>query len=220
MKELAKSILIILPPIRLYLDDLRAVEKIFKENTEGYKITIEGYELESIEELVEIGKTKIHWLRLQAREPYIVLTLFERNADIYSHDSQVADKGIVEKIRDVVEPRKARMHNLPYWLMWSLTGLILTFLIVDLPQSLYSFPPTTTMGKILLALGVLAYVGFNVLCWSWARRLATEWYTVIHLKNRGDEKNFFSRNRDQLITILITAVLTSLGTLFVLWLTG
>lgn len=53
MKKLPQSIFILLPPVRLFVEDIELIEEIYKINCKSYKIRTEEYEIDCLEELKE-----------------------------------------------------------------------------------------------------------------------------------------------------------------------
>lgn len=71
MKKLDKRIHESFPPTTLYLDDLKDIERILRENCKDIQIVYADYKYDSVEEMVNaIGPKEVKTIDLEASKPY------------------------------------------------------------------------------------------------------------------------------------------------------
>lgn len=83
IKKIEKSINIELPPIKIFLEDIKAIEEILKDNCESFKIETKDYQLDSCDEFQQISETKLNYIKISSSQPFISIELEENIADIY-----------------------------------------------------------------------------------------------------------------------------------------
>jgi len=125
-----------LPTVKLFLDDLQEIDKILRESCSSYNITfndnesklnlindaiqeidifelyssytitLDEYELESIDEIKEIEeKQDFHNLQIRLTKPFFVLEIDEFDTHIYSREDSLCI-GITERIKPIIQKRK------------------------------------------------------------------------------------------------------------------
>ena len=133
MKKLEKSISIKIPPVRLFLEDVKAIEEVYKEHFETYEIRTNEFKLDSVEELKDIGKDKLSDLSFSSVDPYAHVKLSEYTAEIYSPRDDVKSTGIIAKLKNILAKRVTPIRYL--------AGNCLVFPFVILIYSfVYLFP--------------------------------------------------------------------------------
>src|SRR4030043_175056 len=107
MRKIKKPISIKIRPIRLFLEDVKEIENVFKEHCETYTILTDDYELESLEELEKIGKEKITGLSFKSSKPDISLNISKNGVSIYSSpdNEDITSTGILSKLKDILSAR-------------------------------------------------------------------------------------------------------------------
>lgn len=212
LKKVAKPISIKIPPIRLFLEDVEAIEEVYKEYCKEYKITTDEYELDCTEDLRKIEKDKLGELCFESSEPHIVVDFHPSRASIYSSDSSVISTGVVSKIRAILAKRTTPLRYFAkFWLVIVMTGAV----ALSLPL----------FGKILPNIEMFPIMAFSVLgiliCWIvWAAMFEDKYYSLIYLKTRSSQKNFFLRNKDQVLLSIFSAFLGAAMSFLVLWAMG
>jgi hypothetical protein len=73
IKERKHDLSKILPPVKLFLEDLRRLESIYRDNCESYQIVTDKYELSSFKELEDLENHQIAELKIVSLNPYICL---------------------------------------------------------------------------------------------------------------------------------------------------
>ena len=211
MKKRRKSISVSIPPIRLYLEDIKKIEEVYKEHFETFKIITEDFEFDSVEDLKKLEKYKLSSLSFESSEPYIHVDLSRSNARIYSSNDDAESVGIVTKLKNILEKRITPLK----FLLSNWIAFILIFLLIS-SNIIYSI----FYGKsgIFILISFCSYLILNSLWSILGWRLDLRKYSMIYLTNRISRRNFFSRNKDQIILAGISAILGSIATFFVLWL--
>ena len=212
LKKVTKSISIKIPPIRLFLEDVAAIEEVYKDYCKGYKIITDEYELDCTEDLRKIEKDKLGQLCFKSSEPYIVVDFYPNRARIYSSDSSIISTGIVSKIRAILAKRTTPLRYFTSIRLVAVVG-------VALALSWQFF------GKILSNTNELRIIALTVLgiwiCWfACAATFENKHYSLIYLKTKSSQKNFFLRNKDQVLLAIFSAFIGAAMTVLVLWVMG
>ncbi|MEK7080851.1 MAG: hypothetical protein AAB902_00425 [Patescibacteria group bacterium] len=189
----------------LYLDDLSSLEEIFKEsNPKKYKLETKDFEYQSTSELKE-DNSIIHELVFRTHEPYISLSFDKNSARIYTDNDDLTTSGLISKINNKIKPTEQKglfyiVKIIPFigpptfvWTLlsgifyWKKNGEILSILLFI----------------IAIITGFASYLSFKKDIWE---------YSTIELSLRKNKKNFFERNKDQLINTIISVLLGAILT--------
>lgn len=183
-----------LPIAKLYLDDLKKIDEILKENSLIYKVTLDEYELESIGEILSIkDKQEFTKLSIRAIEPHFYLSLgTSLTARTWmSHEDDCTVLGVIEKIKPII---KERRNN------WRFFSNILNFFLVIVVIILVWIYFETKNSSILMFA--------NVILWSFIfKSLFVKEKDVVVFKsiNFEERTSYFTRNKDQIITNILSA---------------
>lgn len=187
----------------IFLDDLKEIEKLFKKYSSGdIYITTNGYEYESIEELTtHLSQQKIKNIKLSAHAPLVYLDIDRLSSRLYSSANCDNSIAVFHNINDILskcQPKMSWLYNYKSLIFISIFGGLLNSFVAKIPENYSSI----FSAWILL----YCYYIFRVIFFRPSKIL---------LINRHTQKNFFQRNKDQLLLTLITIILTILGTLLV-----
>lgn len=211
MKELSKSIRVDLPPLRLYVEDIREIEEVYKKSFNNYKIIVENFEIDSSEELSLIkektGKDELNRLSFESMDPYIRLDLSPSGGSIFSLTDDNICRGVIDKLKEIVLRRASSLRYI--FNTWFLAGLavLVGFLSATLARK----------GNTVWIISIITLYGFCAMWATWVYKFKFRKYCVIFLRSRGSQKNFFARNKDQILLSIISAFFGSIMTLIVLW---
>ena len=216
MKKLAQRILIDLPPVRLYLDDLEEIETILKSEFKRLKIRSEGFELSSVSELREFKKDKVKDLDISVCDSfYMYLSLNKGSARISSEQDDIRVVGIIEKIKQIVT-RKSSVFKFMRWkdlllihlVISAVCGLLLAKFLVSLmspgPSGFLFGGRPIYMGALLSFFAIVDFLLY---------RLAFRSYSVIYLLPKNESPGFLKRNKDQLLVAFISALIGAIAAL-------
>jgi hypothetical protein len=206
MKKIKQNITTYLSKAKLFFDDLEQIDKLLKESWSSYTLIIDEYELDSIDEIKSIEEKKdFHELEVRVRQPYFRLTIDQRRTYISSDDDPVCI-GITEKIKPIFKKRTKILDDfhgfewvLPMLLSW--LNLFLSHYYKDLyPDSI---------EYIIFGLIILLCIGIVV--------FGNHKSIVFTTKKSNEESNYFTRNKDQVITILLSGLIGLATGIFIAW---
>ena len=188
-------------PVVLWLDDLTELFAAVKERAAIALLATDNYTFETIEELKEhFGSQTQFALRIECSQPFGYIEFSRVWVKTYiSPGPQSAQ--LFHDIDGILEPRQRKfgfLYNI--WLLWPvLVGA--GFLPHYVDQQVAKI--------IVIAQGVLAAWFF------WAGFVSVRRSAVIRLQRRSEASPFFERNKDQLVLLLIGALVGGLVTMAV-----
>jgi hypothetical protein len=208
MKRIPPSIITPLSQAKLFLDDLEEIDKILTESWSSYILTIDEYELNSIHEITQIeGKQDFNKLEIRLTEPRFSLILDGRPFGV-SYISSSKDNqciGTIERIKPII---KKRIIQQKYFIFFSIFLFLLIFVdFLNKNYNLYSglIEDIVQITKLLLAVAIVLFVIGDFF-------IRTKWKGIIVFTNKrsNQQPNYFTRNKDQLITVLISGVISGI----------
>jgi uncharacterized membrane protein len=194
MKKLEKSIFVNLPPVKLFLEDIEAIEEIYKENCETFEIRTDSYILNSSEELRNLGQEKLNYLYFGSWNPYITLEIEGNSVHIYSGRDDAISIGIVNKIKSILD---RRINFLSYFANSWILIIILNSI------NLFLFWLNHTNSKVWVSNTELV----NSLIIMFCVFFASTKKSVAYLEN-SKSKNFFTINRNQFFLLISGGIIT------------
>ena len=185
------------PPILLWLGDLEEIESTFKSWASSVKFKTTDTEYDAVSELAaDIKEDNIFDLEIVCSSPYASVDLQHwSSALLYVTASEnPANAGVFHSI-DAILKRGARKFQSP--LIQS--GLLLACFAI--PFGIVRITGMQWVGWFAPVLTTIWSVVF------FGARLAH--YNIIRLQHRGGSKSFWKRNKDQIITTLLTTLITA-----------
>ena len=217
MKKIKKPITKELPLFKLYLDDLESIYDILKQNAKDIVIRVdtgsEEYQSEDIKQLKELETKRIHDLSIECRDPYIRIGFYPSFAEINFGEDSTYNRGILSEIEDIISKRKVSLGRFlaSNWTA-GLSGALIGISIFGIPIILRK---EQEMSYVWLCLALLL-IGILLAISSY--RFALKSHSTIVLIERKEEISFWRRNKDQIVVAIIAAIIGSLITALVLWL--
>jgi hypothetical protein len=211
MKRIKKSISIEIPPVRLFLEELKAIEKVYKEHFETYKIKTEDFELDSLDELRDIEKAELKNLSFESSNPYIRVAFSPRNATIFSFEDSVNSTGIVTKLKNISDKGITPLRYLSSAWCWVPFNVLFLIFVLLFPPKEYT---------VAFGIGLASFTGMAIVWILWSYRFATKKHSLIFLTSRRSQRNFFLRNKDQILLSVFSVVIGALISLLALWTKG
>ena len=212
MKKVKQSIYTTLSTAKLFLDDLEEIDKILKESWSSYTLTIDEYELESLNEITQIEeKQNFNKLEVRLTEPYFTLNIDEDRTYIYS-DNHSLCIGVIERIKPIIKRRKAYFNSSFFFWVFIILNVLLLFSFL-LENTFYKGLYSDLIEYIVLGLTILSSIKVVVSSFSKNRKN----FTVFTTKKSNKQSNYFTRNTDQIITILISGFIGLITGIFVAW---
>jgi len=200
MKTLKQPISKELPLTRMYLDDVKAIYDILKNNCGSVEITTDKYEISDVTKLKDIGESQIHTLNFECRDPYISINLFPSHGRIYISEDSTITRGILSQIEDILNKCKRKIASiLDSFSAYIILGLLLSTSLVMISKF--------TEGWLSITLVIFIILIF-ILYYGQTYRLSLHQHSTIILSERRERANFFKRNKDQIIVGLIIAIVS------------
>ena len=194
--------------LTLYLDDLEEIEDILK-GSDGLNFRSIEYKFENIAELSEQYKDQqLRSIRIFSFDPYVEIVL-EKSVNILHCNTSDPTKGsgIFHRLDNVLTraSRKPRVLYPDFWHINIMGSVIIVIFIASIANLLLwdtaaYFPPFVKFGldsNVRISINLILA---SLVWWS----LLTRRVKII-ISRRSQRRNFFVRNRDQLITNLIVA---------------
>lgn len=211
MKEIPQPIDKSFPPLKLYIDDIATLYDLLKKNCAKVTLLTTKYELQDVSLFKECGPKDIHELRFRCHDPYISLDFLPSRARLHIDDSSIVNKGLAYEITAILQKRIRKCLR-PFSSVVFVS--IIGFIAFLLPIMIIVRAPYDIGASILGLCLFLAYILFGALSMVFSLKR----YSTIVFSESNRQSSFLSKNRDQLIIVVITVVLTALATSLVNWL--
>ncbi len=192
------------PHIRLYLDDIQEIHKLFLNTFSKCEITAEGYKLNDFSEILQLNKAQVTELKMvSTTTDYELIVEFSISTGgvhfSVSDDDALEGLGVGKKIDEIISKRHATFHNiLDSWWFPIVPGPLFAIGIFLL---FYSH-----VGLVLLALCVAIWI----LILLDATRSYPKYHSLVYLVSRHDKTGFFQRHKDQILLHLLNSIITGL----------
>jgi len=213
MRKIAKSKSETIGPVILYFDDLGLLVDIFNEACESVEIETNGYELDNINEIKDLREELITSLSIKGINPYVTLEFSPHSIRLYISEESFVQIGVLESVKNFLSIRARKWSWLTQNSFGAGASIPIAFSFI-----IYAFnkPDLHSIGLATLTLGI-------AIMWNWSNYHGTlNRHTIIYpLENRRGKRTFFQRNKDQIVLIFLTAIVTSVITFLVTkWLTN
>jgi len=211
MKKIQKPLSKELPPVKIYLDDLKQIYEILKEKVKSIEITTEDYEVDDINQLKNLDSKKLNYLSMECSDPHITIEFDSSSASIYFAEDSTYNRGILSEIEEILTKRRVFLGRFlaSNW-AFGLNGMFVGFFFFAMVSIIRS--NFMSAGWLFLAL-LLLFCILMVLQF----RFALRGYSTIVLSERRELVSFWKRNSDQILVAIIAAIIGSLITVAALW---
>lgn len=201
MEKVPEPVFWNVPKLRLYREDVAELLAIFERTAEHVEVEVGGYRLSGAEELIEVPLEETSTLSIEARNPYVSLTLAPSSGRLYANasDGSVA-RGLADEVRVSLMRRRDRSGTAGVRLGYVGPGIATSALMVAGAAYVRGRSSATVAGLFLL---VLASVIYTV----WAYRARFRHHARIVLKSRAETPGFFRRNGDSIILVIFSVLL-------------
>jgi hypothetical protein len=186
----------------LWFEDVTEIVTFLQAKCRSVEISTENYKFKSIEELKEhAGLQTLPVLQIHCHEPYVTIDLTRMEARLYvSHGDHAAS------ISHEIDPILAQCQR---WLPWAYSSWFATVYLIVVFGSDYLFLWGRTDTPSVIVFQVL---GLGFLWIMWAAFVSVRRSSVIRMQRRADRRPFVERNQDQLIMLLIGAIVGGMVT--------
>jgi len=205
MQKRIKSETIRLPPINLYLEDIESIYQIFKNNCDEVAILTDNYFITNIENLNNLEGEVLHNVTirgcLKGIPDYISFYAKPNDAYIYTENSTPLNLGIMQTIKQVIQPRTRKIHRI----FISFIGIIFIMFV----------PLILLIVSSTLLKGIIEYLVFGLIIVLWIllfsryRRLSEKIYSTVFMTKRKQVVSNFSKFKGEIIVGIIVGIITS-----------
>lgn len=192
MKKTASKHFEDFPSVTLYLSDVQEILEILESECKKVILDTGNYQDVKPSELNELAKEIVNKrfpdIYIKAYDPYISIDLRSYGISVYISEDAIKQRGVVSKIRDVMNSRTRRHFG-------KLTNA-LTLL------------PAMAAGALVVAdeyklAGIMAAISFVAIYPVVKYQMANK--VVICTENKSQRASFFERRKDELIIGLVSA---------------
>lgn len=185
---------------RLFREDLISIEEIITGELKPreYKLETAKYEYEKVD-LIPKDSGVVNEFHIRTYSPVIFIDFSRNSARIYAEEDDLITIGAFEKILKILKNRERKISlwssKVALWVAPILFGL-------SIPQIIELGEIKSEKLWIALSVAVLAAI-----CWIVSFRRILYKFSVINLFFSNEKPNFFRRNKDQIILLIIGASL-------------
>jgi hypothetical protein len=182
------------PITRFVREDIIELMKIFLENCQKTVLVIEGYKLNSIEELKELPLKEAVNFKFQGYDPYISVESLRFQSRIYLSDTDnVTQQGMKAKIDEIFKRNKS---ILSYFESAFLNIIVMLGIGILLGQlSKYNLTATVILTIVIAS------------CWFYSYYTSMKRHTVVYLtKSKVDLTLWEKHGEGAIVTFIITVV--------------
>jgi len=210
VQDTQRSYSIWLKNIELYKEDLEEIVSVFESSNTNYKLVVNGYELDDVNELQELDKKSRSVFSIRNINsidfyPHLKIELTKKSLFIYQNPaSDVNLSGLAFQVKSIVEGKTNKFLRFISSPLFPIIYLVPTFFL-----PLFE---TSYLQKILIS--CLSYSMFG-LQYLWIYSYHSKNNCILFLTNKWEKENFFSKNKDTIIISIGSAVIGAiLGALF------
>lgn len=198
MEKISQSLSKEYLPLVIYKDDLETLIDILATNGNEVEIRVDNYSYESISELISHkGLQPLNSIEISSNNPYCHIKLNTLSADLYVGDDSYKASGTFHHLDKVLISCLRKPSFLySYYTMW----------IINLSCSALSALDNAKTNNDLIHF--LAYYTFLPLIWTaYVLFIRMKKHSTIRLGKRSEATNFFRRNSDQILLMIVSAVI-------------
>ncbi|MDO8789897.1 MAG: hypothetical protein Q7J42_17615 [Sulfuritalea sp.] len=194
MEKITNKISEDFPPTTLYLDDLAQIVEVLAQACKEIEIKTGEYKITDPSELTELASKfpagRFDHVYLKGYDPFISIDLRTYGVSAYISEDTLVQRGIVSKVRDIVNSGKKKNPGWFYVALSNVAVLVGTWQIVSKEY---------VVGALLILLS-LATIPLNV-------RSGMKNKVIVHSQQRSEVKTFFERKKDDIALAGISAIL-------------
>lgn len=182
------------PPTTLYLDHLSQIVGLLGESCKSIEVRTGNYKITNPSELNELASKfpggRFNDIYLQGYSPFIKIDLRTYGVSAYISEDTLVQRGIVSKVRDIVNGSKKRR---PGWFYSAMLNLAVMIGIWQIMAKEY------VVGALLIFLPLSA-IPFVV-------KYGMKNKVIVHSRQRSEVTTFLERKQDDIILVAVSAVL-------------
>jgi hypothetical protein len=201
MKKVSDSLKAEYSMLRLYKTDLVEISETINLLSKESTWTTDKYSYDSFKEFVSNNNEKeLRQLKIRSYQPSVIIDLYRHSGELTVYSDEISHEGLYNRLNKILFKRQLKVSFLFNGrIFWS---LLLLLLIINLLFKIPNRISELIYGVLIFIQGIGGYL-------SLTRN------SIILMYNRDEEKNFWTRNKDQIILLLLGAILGSVLTMIV-----
>lgn len=198
MKKRAKELSQLLPPVKLFLDDIEKIVEIAGELSEEIELWTDEYSFASVSDLSQLQQEELTTFGVRSGYFDLWLNFTPRYVSLMVRGNTATHIGVFEELKNFIQSRRRKFStaykNLLRWILGSVAiGIAIAAPILHIKGLLL-------IGAFATAITLTA---FNILYSYILHRK----YSIIILKKRIEQPSFLKRNKDKIILSLFSAII-------------
>ena len=199
--------------VNLYRDDLEKIIDFLSEVSDRVEISDNNYTYDSIDELLDQRGVKPKMISISSYSPFVSIDLKPHSVWLYCCDSEKDSLYAYDRIEEILKKRRLFLSRIFSPAVGIFFFSILLILMIFVPTDLVK----TWLPNFWSRLSLVALL-FGIPSLSFFLKNGA--FSSVVLLRSYEQKNFFIRQKDDLIKIIVGAVLGALLTLFMLYIKG
>jgi hypothetical protein len=181
-------------PVKLYFDDIDEIFQLLSVECSEVVVSTDDYVLSDINQLKDFGD-KVSNIEIITHEPFININIGSEN-HIFASQNSIRERGIADGVKEILEIRKRKfsLNSSHHNKILSYLGFPIFLLLIL--SSLIIYSDLMIYPAVILAIAIVAIFIYT--------QLVSAIKTVIFTKKKIEMPNFWTRNKDQLITSIIS----------------
>jgi hypothetical protein len=197
-----------LKPVLLYRDDIEQIVELLREVSPNVELSTDEHKFNDVKEWADLKRDYFTNMLLKTRNPYVYVGLSKNSVHLYIAEDTPQSRGTFEKIKRFLMDRKAPGQKL--------LNPSMPPLVFNLPLYAFLFLPGPLRDRDWTSISVTGILMLGCVWWWWlAIQSRLRKYSVIVPKYRIDAPNFWKRNSDKIVLVIISALIGSLLTLLI-----
>ncbi|MBE9197614.1 MULTISPECIES: hypothetical protein [unclassified Nodularia (in: cyanobacteria)] len=215
MKKLPKYVYTSLPPVKLFLEDIEKLDAIYQTYCQCYIICTEDYELDSLEELKQLGQSEFYQIRFQSKQPQVSLKMSDYETTIFALEDDIESIGIVTKLKEILETRciKSKSHK-TLWLFLRLLKSFLPMFIFLIGYFLLE-KNIINVNDVIQVTIVYVVIISSLIIFIFHLITEDKKYPVVYMINEPNKYNFFVEHKNSIMLLIIGGFITFCGQILV-----
>lgn len=187
-------------PLVMWLEDLTEIIAFLQESAKNIEISTEDYRFSTLDELKQhVGsRTQFNLALMTDANPHVTIDFNQHKPRLYVAGDAAQATHLYHELNSLL----SRCQRSFPWMYSLRFAIILAFVVLTAEYFVYWRAFASIAPQIFTAL--LAVVGPLVV---WVSFVKLRRVCVIRMQRRADRPPFFERNRDQLVVLLIGALL-------------
>jgi len=195
---------------RLFLGDIEAIAEVFAQAGYSVDIQADGYQLDTLAELSKLENDRLDSLKIQSTHSLSNIVSFEYEKGsiwLYIQEDSITNRGVFEKIAAIINRRRTIWRKLFYntYLPSMLLGVVSGVLIGSRGKG-YATETRFIILMVVITIGLLLYTTLMLI--TVLKRSGT-----IYKKSKKEISSFWIRQKDNIVSNLIAALMGSILTL-------